>query len=165
MNAHAITLSESFVRIAALDLEAVKFKLVHEGKAEWDVKRADDAEVAYKRFLMLAVKYPGQRVVPTDDVDAIWHQHILDTRAYMADCEYALGYFLHHWPYSGTLGPDDEALLKVNFIKTCDLYAEEFGESYAAGGSCSDCGSSCDGGGHGISGVLLLRPRLARSAA
>lgn len=165
MNTHAITLSESFARIAALNLEAVKFKLVYEGKGTWDVKRADAAEVAYKRFLMLAVKYPAQRVVPAGDVDAFWHQHILDTLAYSTDCEYALGFFLHHWPYSGLLGPKDEAAQEANFSKTCELYFEEFGEKYAAGEKCSNCGPDCDGGKHGISDLMRQRPQLARVAA
>ena len=164
MNAHAISLSESLARIAALDLEAVKFKLVLEGIGEWDLARADAAEVAYKRFLMLAAGHPGLRLVPVGDVDEFWHQHILDTQAYMADCEHALGYFLHHWPYSGLLGPEDAAVQQSNYEKTRDLYRQEFGEEYAAGVSCSGCGRDCDGG-RVTAEAARARPRLARQAA
>jgi hypothetical protein len=165
MNAHAITLSESFARIAALDLEAVKFKLIQEGDGHWNLARADAAETAYKRFLMLAARHRDQRIVPFGDVDEFWHQHILDTRAYMADCERALGYFLHHWPYSGLLGPEDAAAQQVNFERTRELYSQEFGEECAAGASFSDCGRDCDGGRNDISDALRIRPRIARNAA
>lgn len=156
-----IPLAESLTRIAAIDLEAVKFKLVRGDGSRWDPTKADAAETTYKRFLHLCVKYPHQRIVPTPEVDEMWHCHILDTRAYARDCEHALGFFLHHWPYAGTLGADDEAELQANFAATCAAYVNEFGEPYSTIVSCSNCGRDCDGGGPVL--VERTRPRLDRA--
>ena len=163
MKPDTISLEEFLARIASLDLEAVKFKLVRGDRRRWNAAKADAAETIYKRFLQLCLKYPDQRIVPTPDVDEIWHCHILDTRAYARDCEYALGFFLHHWPYAGTLGPDDEDELHANFAATCALYVNEFGETYSAAASCSDCGRDCDSSGQAL--AERPRPRLERSAA
>lgn len=45
-------------------------------------------------------KHPGQWLVPSPDVDEIWHAHILHTREYARDCEdvFGPGGFLHHSP-------------------------------------------------------------------
>lgn len=159
------SLEESLARIAALDLEAVKFKLVREHPHEWNATRADAAEIIYKRFLQLCVMHPEQCIVPTADVDDMWHQHILDTRAYARDCEHALGFFLHHWPYAGLLNHEDALELQANFAATCALYINEFGEPYSAeasGTSCDrSCGRDCDRGASSL--AERVRPRLRSS--
>ena len=40
---------------------------------------------------------------PSDDMDAVWHAHILDTVSYMNACRLLLGNggYIHHDPYSG----------------------------------------------------------------
>ena len=48
--------------------------------------------------------YPTKRIVPTLTIDEFWHAHILDTRAYMADCKALFGKYMHHYPYSGLKG-------------------------------------------------------------
>lgn len=35
---------------------------------------------------------------PNQDVDDFWHQHILNTKMYLKDCEYLFGFILHHDP-------------------------------------------------------------------
>jgi hypothetical protein len=42
-------------------------------------EKAEKVEVWYRRFLTLNAKYPNASLVPTHDIDAFWHQHILDT--------------------------------------------------------------------------------------
>jgi len=77
-----------------------------------DFEKARIAVAEYRRFLHLAATEPGQ-MVPSPLLDAIWHLHLIDTRAYAAFCEAAFGRFLHHSPgreaqardpaYAGTL--------------------------------------------------------------
>lgn len=143
MNVKPSSLLESHDRIAALDLDAIKFKLIHDGSGKWNADRADAAECAYKKFLMLAAKFPEQRLVPTEEIDEIWHHHILDTRKYQRDCEYALGYFLHHWPYAGMMGSHDEAEFRANFERTCELHLSQFASRYSTGSAGTIC-DSCD---------------------
>ncbi|MFA5936065.1 MAG: glycine-rich domain-containing protein-like [Patescibacteria group bacterium] len=117
--------------IAELDLTMVKWKLMdkNEGKG-WDCDKTDDVEVRYKRFLLLNATVPNIDIVPTVDVDTMWHYHILDTQAYAVDCEKIFGEFFHHFPYFGLRGPEDAADLQRAFRATCALYEETFGSSY-----------------------------------
>jgi hypothetical protein len=59
------------------------------------------AEQEYRRFLALHLAFPDSDIVPCKLVDTIWHQHILDTRAYHEDCDAIFGSYLHHPPISG----------------------------------------------------------------
>ncbi len=117
--------------IAELDLTMVKMKLMDkaEGKG-WDLDKVNDIEVRYKRFLFLNATVPDVDLVPTSDVDTMWHCHILDTQAYAVDCEKIFGEFFHHFPYFGLRGPEDAADLQRAFKATCALYEETFGSRY-----------------------------------
>ena len=153
--APADCLTESRSAIAAalaavgdIDLSMVKLKLMdpEEGKG-WDQAFAELAEKRYRRFLCLVSIHRDASIVPTQDIDAFWHQHILDTRAYAADCERVFGEFVHHFPYFGMRGDADAQNLLSSFETTKSLYAEAFGEPYcldergAAAGKCVKCGS------------------------
>lgn len=117
--------------IAALDLTMVKRKLMdkNEGKG-WSQDKVDDVDVRYRRFLLLNATVPDVDIVPTTDVDTMWHAHILDTQAYAVDCEMIFGEFFHHFPYFGLRGPEDAADLQRAFTATCALYEQTFGASY-----------------------------------
>lgn len=121
-------LDRRVAEIMALNLSLIKAKIMdpEEGKG-WDQERADLAELWYRRFLVLNLKYPEKKVVPVADMDDFWHQHILDTRAYAADCERVFGYFLHHYPYFGMQGDREE--LESSFDESIGLFEREFGES------------------------------------
>lgn len=144
------------------DLGPIKVKLMDPEEGEgWSLERCNEVEVRYKRFLYLSVKYP-QAIIPSKEVDAMWHQHILDTRKYAEDCKATFGFFLHHFPYFGMRGPEDAQDLENAFEETCRLYNAEFGEPYvdmaevsrkcnSCGGN--SCGSSCGWPGQKCSGA------------
>lgn len=128
-----------------LNLDCIKYKLVKNG---WSRLKADQTEVLYRRFLWLALLYPDAPLVPTEDVDKFWHQHILDTRKYALDCEQLFGYFLHHCPYFGMRDEADKAEMRSAFRLTCELYEKEFGSceprwSERANADAAFCGGSC----------------------
>ena len=58
-----------------------------------------------------------------------WHCHILDTKKYADDCQHALGFFLHHFPYFGMRGEEDSQNLRRAFEETLTLIEREYGES------------------------------------
>lgn len=141
-----------------LDLSMVKMKLMDKKEGlGWSREEADQAEVWYKRFLVLNLRHPGSSIVPTGQIDKFWHQHILDTRQYAHDCQNIFGHFLYHFPYLGMRGPEDAANLKRAFERTKQLFLAEFGESLpiqsanhsdcdsSACESAPNCGSSCTG--------------------
>jgi hypothetical protein len=115
--------------IQALDLDPIKLKLMdaEEGQG-WSREYVERMETAYKRFLILMVKFPEETIAPTKDVDKFWHGHILDTIKYAEDCQNVFGYFLHHFPYFGMRGDQDAADLKAAAARMHELHMREFGE-------------------------------------
>jgi hypothetical protein len=73
--------------------------------------------------------FPHEQTAPLFDVDIFWHYHILDTMKYAADCEQVFGYFLHHFPYIGLRGEEDEAAHQRVGARMHELYEATFGES------------------------------------
>lgn len=114
-------------QIENLDLSMVKMKLMdaEEGQG-WKKEQCDIAEKEYKRFLYLV--HTHQNAVPTKAMDIVWHQHILDTRAYMEDSKLIFGEYLHHFPYFGMFGEDDHKNLEDSFELTKKRYRSAFGE-------------------------------------
>jgi hypothetical protein len=135
--------------INRIDLSMVKRKLVDRqyGKG-WTAERAEQIATRYRRFLFLTVTR-SESIVPTRDIDEMWHAHILDTRAYAVDCQYTFGFFLHHFPYFGTRDWQDAIALKEAFQNTAQLYETLFDGTYEldphGGAGCSSCRgcSSC----------------------
>ncbi|UGQ47459.1 glycine-rich domain-containing protein [Massilia endophytica] len=126
--------NDDFKAIAELDLEPIKVKLMHEASGEgWTLERADAIEFEYRRFLYLMKEFPHEAAAPLQDVDTFWHYHILDTMKYAADCQAVFGYFLHHFPYIGLRGEDDEAAHQRVGERMKELYEATFDEPYLRG--------------------------------
>ena len=120
-----------FKAIADLNLDAIKVKLMHRESGEgWSLEKANAVEFEYRRFLILMKQFPQEETAPLMDVDTFWHYHILDTLKYAADCEQVFGYFLHHFPYIGLRGEDDEAAHQRVGERMKQLYEQTFGEDY-----------------------------------
>ena len=82
----------------------------------------------YRKFLALKRLEPDKtRVVPSCDVDEVWHLHILNTRRYAEDCERIFGFYLHHDPSFGET-PEGRAALESAWESTAALYRQHFGD-------------------------------------
>jgi hypothetical protein len=117
--------------VNGLEFGMLKRKLVEEHG--WTAEFCDEVESLYRQFLALNVRYPDRKVCPTGPIDEFWHAHILDTQAYARDCETVFGYFLHHFPYFGMRGPDDQAALDKAFAESVELFELHFGVNPTAG--------------------------------
>ncbi|HEU4851400.1 MAG TPA: glycine-rich domain-containing protein-like [Telluria sp.] len=128
---------DDFAAIAALDLDPIKVKLMHAQSGEgWSREKADAVEFEYRRFLYLMKKFPQENSAPLFDVDTFWHYHILDTMKYMEDCQVVFGHYLHHFPYLGLRGEDDDALHEQAGERMKQLYDATFGsDSFARAAS------------------------------
>lgn len=114
-----------------LDLEPIKTKLMHVESGEgWSQAKAEAVEKEYRRFLGLMKLYPDEDTAPLVDVDTFWHYHILDTMKYAVDCDAVFGYFLHHYPYVGMRGGDDDQFRLDSGERMRTLYEATFGETY-----------------------------------
>ena len=136
--------------IAAIDFSMVKLKLMDTEEGEsWSVDYCDRVEREYRRYLALSLQYPDKAVVPSKVVDTFWHFHILDTQAYVEDCDRVFGYFLHHYPYFGMRGEQDAQALGAAYDETLALYESHFGspteDLWAREGAsrCPNCGRRC----------------------
>lgn len=129
--------------IASINLEMVKMKLQETEEGEnWSIEQCESAEVEYKRYLHLCKKY-GKGIVPNKIMDKTWHFHILDTIAYHSDCEKVFGYYMHHYPYFGMRGEQDEKDLENAFYTTKDKYLETFNEEMSREDQEMKCWHDC----------------------
>jgi hypothetical protein len=124
-------LRDALERVNQLDFSMLRRKMIEEHG--WTAEFSDEAEFLYRRFLALNARYPDRKICPTGPIDAFWHAHILDTRAYMRDCGAVLGEYLHHFPYFGMRGSEDRAALESAFRESVDLFITHFGIDPTAG--------------------------------
>jgi hypothetical protein len=83
--------------IRNLDLAAVRDRLIR--KKGWTPDYADRLIEEYREYLALFYFHPDEELVPpTQDLDDVWHEHILDTQRYAEDCRRVFGRFVHHVP-------------------------------------------------------------------
>lgn len=132
--------------VAAIDLEMVKMKMTHPNEGlGWTQAQVESAELEYKRYLTLCILFPHPDYsnVPNQIMDEMWHYHILDTRAYVSDCDKIFGGYFHHFPYFGLRGEADAQNLKNAFSDTAARYEQTFGEPIAREGH-ADCWHDCE---------------------
>jgi len=131
-----------------LDLEPIAYKLMHpsEGKG-WTYQETKQAIAGYLNFLSLIHLYPNLSLVPTQEIDQVWHHHILDTMKYAQDCQMLFGYFVHHFPYFGLRGESDRHNWQAAVEQTQVLFQEHFGGDaikFVNPADCQPLGSATD---------------------
>ena len=115
-----------------LDLSLIKKRMASQSYPDitnpdpWHPDDLDLCEKYYKDFLFIAKKYPELPLVPSIEIDELWHNHILDTSKYMNDCQNIFGYYLHHAPEYNV---DSNIKEKINadFSVVQDIFQKEFG--------------------------------------
>jgi hypothetical protein len=149
-----VTIDERIERVHALDLEPIAYKLMHPepGETGASLEEADRLIGFYRQYLILCLRHPEVGIVPTIEIDLVWHAHILDTQKYQADCDHVFGFFLHHFPYLGLRGEQDEQQWREQHTHTLELLHHDFGAGCAAGGS------GCTPTYHGVAGSWCCTP-------
>jgi hypothetical protein len=115
------------IKLMQLDLGAIAHTLHRKKKWQW--QKILQAIVKYLAFLLLIYLYPDQKLVPCEEVDTVWHCHILDTLKYTEDCQNLFGYYVHHFPYLGDRGEADQRELQQSFAETEHLLTQWMGTS------------------------------------
>jgi hypothetical protein len=80
--------------VQSLDLKSIAKSIGHQKLLS--PKKIPLAEELYRVFLFLRKTYPSERLVPHPLADIFWHEHILQSRKYHADCKKVFGKYLHH---------------------------------------------------------------------
>ncbi len=89
----------------------------------WTSKDMEYAKLWYARHWYLAQKFPKLHLAAISKMaDDLWHQHIIDTPKYLADCERILGRFMNHQPIYGEPNEHQSRVYEAS-VK---LYKDEF---------------------------------------
>ena len=96
------------------------------GANGWSRSFALRAIEEYRKFVFLALVADHQ-VTPSDQVDQVWHLHLLCSDAYWNDfCPRVLGRPLHHHPAKG--GQAERDRFHEQYRDTIRSYRQHFGE-------------------------------------
>lgn len=116
-----------FDRVNNLDLQAVEKQLIF--SKGWTDKQTQLAISHYKLFLYLKLLYPAAILVPTQEIDAVWHAHIeVNLLNYIQDCDYLFGYTLNHCStISEEQNEETHQMYQRAFSTTKALFEEFFG--------------------------------------
>ena len=116
-------------RLQAIDFGPIAFKLMNpdDGVGLSLAQVTHEIEL-YRRFLFLSYRYGERQIVPSREIDRVWHTHILDTAKYREDCEQLFGHFVDHWPYFGIRDEQDRQALVAAFDDKKRLFEQYFGE-------------------------------------
>lgn len=114
-------------KILNLDLDIIVQRLIK--KHKWNSEDANECKKLYKNFLYLMGKYSGKQIViPTEEIDIFWHEHILHTDKYTNDCISVFGSYMHHDPYIEQSSDKIQIkTIKTLFDETQELHKNEFG--------------------------------------
>jgi hypothetical protein len=115
--------------VSEIYLSPINEKLQYDNPGLWSNETIAQTEIDYRRFLALNLLYPSTTLVVNKILDDYWHQHILDTHKYAADCDKLFGFFLHHYPYFGMRDDEDGRRILEAFAVTQQLWDEAFGVS------------------------------------
>lgn len=91
---------------------------------EADIVVTDESIQRYEKFIRLFKKKHETVIVPTFDIDVIWHAHMLTSSIYVNDMQNVLGRILDH--DDGL----DKSKLKVGFASTEKIWEKEYNERY-----------------------------------
>jgi len=90
---------------------------------EWTENLALRVIHEYRRFLLLTLI--NEQAVPSKDVDAAWHEHLLHTRHYQNElCQAVLGRMLHHDPGSRAESGRYPKLYAATFFDYVSVFQE-----------------------------------------
>lgn len=124
-----MSLDAAIQHIELIDFSMIKSNMVD--RSGWSPAEVDEAIRLYRNYLILRVKYPDENLPPSDDVDEVWHNHILDTKKYRFDCNVIFGSYFDHYPYFGRDERTTQKDLDEAFARAQELHRAEFGYAIA----------------------------------
>jgi hypothetical protein len=157
-----------WVKISNIDLELIEKDLTR--TLGWSQSKCEDIVTEYKKFIYLCSTNTDKTksMIPSKDVDEVWHAHILRTEKYVSDCQVAGKQYIHHLPtpsnappanpsefengtkclYEKVFGPLPQSwrgILKVaECVNACKCDYDYQGEKLTDCGTCSYCGNCQD---------------------
>jgi hypothetical protein len=90
-------------------------------KYNWNTQYTNEVLDEYEKFLYLRSK--NSNVSPSNDVDVVWHVHILNTKHYRNYCNTNFGQFIDHDPQDAF----DQNKRQGRLVNTITDYTKKFG--------------------------------------
>ena len=128
--------------VAGMNFDRIVWKIIDSEKS-LNKKEVRNSVEQYKKFLSLNRKYPDSVLVPTGEIDSVWHVHILDTKNYADDCNMLFGKFLNHEPYFGPYSKESQEDMARWFEETSIFWQIEYGEVLQKPVSLKCCDNDC----------------------
>ena len=93
---------------------------------DWSIEYTLRAIQEYKKFIFL-VTISDEPCTPSDQIDQVWHLHLLYTHSYWITlCKNTIKKDIHHGP---TKGAEERDYFKEQYIRTLELYRRVFDEN------------------------------------
>ncbi len=89
----------------------------------WSKDYVNQVFKEFERFMV--IKYFNNNCSPSDDVDLLWHQIILDTKLYQTYCKKKFKRIIHHTPKNS----QDQVARKARLSNTIKYYKIMFNET------------------------------------
>jgi hypothetical protein len=99
-----------------------------------DQKFLEESVTRYEMMLRLMKHHPKMFIVPTYDMDVIWHTHLAFPSQYLAACQKIAGRTIHH---DDDVGHDRSpaGFLSTNAAKTEQIWQAAFGSAWRKEGA------------------------------
>lgn len=92
---------------------------------DWSIEYALRTILEYKKFIFL-ITISDFPQTPSDQIDQVWHLHLLYTESYWIDlCKNTINKSIHHGP---TKGSEEKSMFKEQYLKTLKFYESTFKE-------------------------------------
>jgi hypothetical protein len=116
-----------------LDLCQAILEKPQDERPEWAVDASAVGEVVgnFQKFFILMARHPDVGLVPTPEIDDVWHEFMLHPRQYVEACNKHAGCIIDH---EGGFGrkPEERPVLETHFAETKRLWQATFGEPHPA---------------------------------
>ncbi|GAB1855336.1 hypothetical protein MHTCC0001_01690 [Flavobacteriaceae bacterium MHTCC 0001] len=90
---------------------------------DWSIEYSLRTILEYKKFIFL-ITISNVPQTPSDQIDQVWHLHLLYTQSYWIDmCGNTINKMIHHGP---TKGSEEKLMFKEQYIKTLEFYKSTF---------------------------------------
>ncbi len=114
---------DALKKVREIDLLTIASSLLsRKGESEVNIDTLVDI---YGKWLALRMTYGRLLTPPNSQIDEMWHEHILHTEQYFADCEYLFGTYMHHYPRNDSAVKEEELF---QFERMKQLWNQHFHE-------------------------------------
>ena len=171
---HFLTMSNIDMMLWAR-ISKINFQLIENDLTRifgWSHSKCEDIIAEYKKFMYLCITNTDKTksMIPSKDVDEVWHAHILRTEKYVSDCNIVGKKYIHHLPTPSDAPPANPSEFEngtkylyekvfgtlpqswrcvsrttevAECVNACKCNYDYQGEKLADCGTCAYCGKSC----------------------